>query len=402
MTPKTRTTAEDREREQTIASIRAAVDQLTRPVRVVVRYRIDPADAAYLEQHDQVASVRRKRKTDRRTHVRQLPDILEQLAAATVREKTTARSGSSGGSFESKPAIVLDPLDVYAQIRAEARELLRQTSGRDIAAEATRLRSRLAAAHGHVRRHRATAHRHRGNRVWDLACVAAHASTTPELEAAEFTAAARHLDNLRDRSREASAAADQWLDQIERINAELALAESPRAALLAIAAGVDALGPHHLKRTDEATARWLDLARVAARYDPEPITVDEPCPICRKPNMIEVRGDATSASARCRNPECGAEFTRDQMATFKRLVRTNQAVEALAQDEATAKVDAAIADIEKGMKLAGLSKAELARRAEVSDTMVYQVLNRKWPASKTVLGKLARAVAEAIPVEATP
>lgn len=394
MTGKPRTTDDEQARAATVAAIRAAVDQLTRPVRVVERYRIDPTRAPYLAEHDAGPSIRAKSKRDRRTHVQHVPSILDQLAVAIEREKTTAKSGG-GGSFKSRPAIELGPVDVAALIRTEARELLHAATGRDIRVEVFKLRSRLTAAHGHVRRHERAATRHRANRVWDLACVAVHASDV------ELEPAARHLDNLRDRSREATAAAEQWRDQIERINAELGVAESARAPLLAIAAAADHLGPHHLARADHATARWLDLARLASRYDPEPITVSEPCPICGRANSIEIRGDATSSSARCTAEDCDAAFTPDQMATFRRLIREQRNLTTLASDQATPDVDQALDTIEAGRVAADLSKAELARRAGVTRTHVAQVLNRRWPASTELLSTMARVVNDALPAGAS-
>lgn len=74
-----------------------------------------------------------------------------------------------------------------------------------------------------------------------------------------------------------------------------------------------------LRRLARDAQRWVRLARLATGYDPQPMTIEAPCPYCTRRHALVIAGDMTTA--RC--SRCGVRWDIDTIGLLADMLQAN-------------------------------------------------------------------------------
>lgn len=321
------------------------------------------------------------------------PDLLSMLSDAAAPGRAGGDSTGTTSSFESRPPVSMAAVAVWDTIRREARRWSIELTGVDgdpgaseLRAEATRIqrsRNRLAFDRGLVEGHI-------GVLVQVLTELRMPVRNRARVYLLKPSTLKAELARYEQRSADLSAAIATCDQLLEPLATRIAQLDGPRGALLNIGAAVAGANvmPHTLARLDravtgggDADGGWLREARVAVGLDPDPVTVDHPCPHCGRRRALTVATDDDGPRAWCNS--CGMAWPSHLVPLLVAQVGAVRVAETAAVTRAEQ-----LREIRAGLDASGRSHQWLAEQMGTSRQYVSQVLAGRKAANGATLERM--------------
>lgn len=326
---------------------------------------------------------------------RVMPDLLTMLGEAATPSRAAGDGRVGSASFESRPPTSIAAVTAWDTIRRQALAWSIELTGAAGTTEAADLRAeaaRIQRSRNHLQFDQRLVEAHIGVLVQVLVEITGPVQRRTRVYLTRERDIRAELARYEQRSADLTAAIATCDELLLPIADRIAQLDGPRSALLAIAAVLDHVDGVTLARLDRAVtggddgdAGWLRTARVAVGLDPDPVTMEHPCPYCARRNVLTVAIDDDGPRAWCNG--CGTAWPSHLVPLLVAQVDAVRASTSAEQQRAEQ-----LDDIRARMDAAGLSRQSLADALGTSRPYVSQVLGGVKVASDATLKRMRSIV----------